>query len=445
MSGYFRQFGRFQRNARLYLLSSALSGTSAGIFLLLYNLYLTSLGYQADFVGATLFVGTLGAGLAIFPAGLVIDRWSGKWVLILSNAAIGLAGIGTILLRQPGPLLLSAFVTGVAAAFALVINAPFLTRNSVPTERPHLFSINIFLAQITTVLGEVFGGALPTWFQHNQHWMASLPSALNWLFASQPEPRAYQLALLCAGLLTLPSFIPLFFLSNDLPPPRPVRALSTLGPQAWPWRDWLNMAKRWTKPAYVRAFLRTPFFALVLVQTLTSLGAGLLIPYFNLFFVRHLNAQPALFGLIDGAANGLTALTTLCAPWLARRLGRVNSIIWTRLCSLPLLLGIGLTKSLPLAVGLYPLREGTMDMSQGILQVFSMEMVPEQHRGLANSTYQAMAQIPWALTSSLGGLIIVHAGYSPLFVITALCYLASILLLWRRFGNKPYAFVDRNA
>lgn len=438
MNEYLQQFGRFQRNARLYLLSNALSGTSAGIFLLLYNLYLTSLGYQADFVGATLFVGTLGAGVAIFPAGVIIDRWSSKWVLIWSNLAIGLAGIGTILFRQPGPLLLCAFITGIASAFALVINAPFLTRNSAPHERPHLFSMNIFLAQITTVLGEVSGGALPTWFLHQQRWMASLPSWFSWLLASQPEPRAYQLALFCAGLLTLPSFWPLFLLSTDRPAPL-THSQTVAKRQVWPWRDWGKMVRCWTKPAYLWAFLRTSFFILVLVQIVTNLGAGLLIPYFNLFFVRHLQASPALFGLIDGVANGLTALTTLLAPWLARRLGRVNSIALTRLCSLPLLLAIGFTPSLPLAIGLYPLREGMMDMSQGVLQVLSMEVIPEQYQGLANSTYQAMTQIPWALTSSLGGLLIVHAGYRPLFVITALCYVASIALLWGCLGSHEHA------
>lgn len=441
MSEYLQQFGRFQRNARLYLLSSALSGTSTGIFLLLYNLYLTSLGYQADFVGATLFVTTLGAGLAIFPAGLVIDRWSGKWILLLSNMAIGVGGLGTILFRQPGPLLLCAFVTGVAAAFILVINAPFLTRHSAPAERSHLFSMNIFLAQITTVLGEVFGGALPTWFLHHQGWMDALPPVLNSLFARQAEPRAYQLALLCAGLLTLPSLLPLFWLKDDRPALNPV----PVRPRAeQPWRAWLGTARKYAKPVSLKALVVTPFFALILVQTLTGLGAGLLIPYFNLFFVRHLDAQPALFGLIDGVANGLTALTTLCAPWLARRLGRVNSIALTRLCSLPFLLIIGFTRSLPVAVGLYPLREGTMDMSQGVLQVFSMEVVPEQYRGLANSTYQTTYQVPWALTSSLGGLIIVHAGYSPLFVVTALCYLASVLLLWSRLRSEQNAPIQSN-
>lgn len=442
---YFQQFGRFERNARLYLLSNALSGMTIGIFLVLYNLYLNALGYRADFVGATLFAGTIGAGIAIFPAGLCVDRWSGKWILLGSNALVGLVGIGTILFRQPGPLLFCAFVTGVATAFILVINAPFLTRNSEPGERAHLFSLNIVLGQITTVVGEVVGGLLPTWLMHNSWWMSPLPSWLNWVLVDQPTARSYQLTMLAAGLVAVPSFIPLFLLKHDhaepgVALPEPIKERREL-----PWRAWLASWRKWKQPAYIGVLLGSPFFILALVQTLTGLGAGLIIPYFNLFFVVHLNATPALFGLIDGAANGLTALTTLFAPWLARRLGRVHSIALTRLASLPLLLAIGFTGSLPLAVLLYPLREGVMDMSQGILQVFSMETVTEERRGLANSTYQATYQIAWAITSSLGGLIIVHLGYSPLFVGAGVCYLLTVGLLWGKFrGGKRKAALDQS-
>lgn len=428
---YLRQFAHLQRNARLYLLSNALSGMTTGIFLVLYNLYLTSLGYNAEFVGATLFVGTIGAGLAIFPAGVCIDRWSGKWILVGSSLLIGLAGIGAILFRQPGPLLVCAFFTGVGTAFALVINAPFLIRNSVPTERLDLFSLNIMLTQITTVLGEILGGALPIWFAHSSGWMAPLPSWVNWLLDNQSEPRSYQLAMLVAGLIAIPSFIPLFLLSDDLP----ARTRPTRAQPAFPWRSWLASARGWARPVVLRALLFSPFFALVLVQTLTGLGAGLIIPYFNLFFVRHLHASSALFGLIDGAANSLAGLTALLAPWLARRLGRVSSIALTRLCSLPLLLAVGFAGSLPLAAGLYPLREGLMDMSNGVLMVFSMEEVEERHRGIANSAYQASYQVAWAITSSLAGVIIVTTGYSPLFIGAALCYLTTIALLWGRFGE----------
>ena len=135
---YIQQFGHFQRNARLYLISNVLSGVTTGILLVLYNLYLFSLGYGADFIGLVLFVGTIGAGIAIFPAGICIDRFGGKAVVIWSNLLIGFAGIGQILFRQPVPLLVSAFIAGIGGAGTLVVNAPFLTINSAPGERSHL-------------------------------------------------------------------------------------------------------------------------------------------------------------------------------------------------------------------------------------------------------------------------------------------------------------------
>src|SRR5689334_13534455 len=192
---YLEHFKHFQRNARLFLINNVLTGITAGILLVLYNLYLVSLGYHADFVGLVLFTGTLGAGLAIFPAGACIDRFGGKNILILASLLVGIAGVGQILFRQPVPLLLSSFVAGIGLAFILVITAPFLTLNSVPEERSHLFSINISLGLITLVLGEVIGGFLPVLFQSMPLLMKPLPIGTSFLLASQPEARSYQLAL----------------------------------------------------------------------------------------------------------------------------------------------------------------------------------------------------------------------------------------------------------
>jgi MFS family permease len=505
---YARRPGRFQRNARLYLVNNALSGVTAGIVLVLYNLYLYSLGYAADFVGFVLFAVTIGAGIAIFPAGICVDRFSGKVILIGSNLLIALAGIGQFLFRQPIPLLISGFVEGVAFAFILVINAPFLTRNSSPRERPDLFSMNISLGLITLVAGEVLGGVLPIWFR-SLHWlMAPLPAWAAPMLASQSDPRSYQLSLLFAGLIAAPSLIPLFMLRDIQPPdvngglsmvrvlpvnaertraaqaplpiiraspaptergregvegeregredvagegertraaqaPPPIIRASpapTEGERTWDAMEGEGEGTRATI-GRMKVLLRSPFFFLMLVYVLTGLGAGLFIPYFNIFFVHHLRASSALFGVIDGGANGLTALTTLAAPWLAARIGRVNTIALTRLLSIPLLLIVGLTGILPLAALLYPLRQGMMDMSNGVLQVYSMEVVSGKYRGLANSSYQAAFQVPWAITASLGGIVIVQFGYAPIFLLGAACYMLAIAILWGRFrytkGNIP--------
>jgi len=441
---YIEHFKHFQRNARLFLINNVLTGITAGILLVLYNLYLVSLGYHADFVGFVLFTGTLGAGLSIFPAGACIDRFSGKNILILSSLLIGIAGAGQILFRQPVPLLLSSFVAGIGLAFLLVITAPFLTLNSTSEERPHLFSINISLGLITLVLGEVIGGILPVLFRSIPWFMEPLPKGTFFLLASQPEARSYQLALLFSGIIAIPSFIPLFMMSNI----RPSRRIKNDSTRQSSSGKWFSLGG-WGGASFshvislVNIFLQSAFFVLVLVYVLTGFGAGLFIPYFNIYFVQHLNASPALFGLIDGGANAITALLTLTAPRLAERIGKINAITFTRLASIPLLLIIGLTSFLPIAAILYLFRQGTMDMSAGILQVFSMESVTERHRGLANSSYQAAFQVPWAIAAPIGGLIIVRFGYSPIFLLGAFFYLLTIIILRVRFRSLKRVGTDK--
>ncbi len=436
---YIREFGRFQRNARLYLISNALSGITVGILLVLYNLYLASLGYNTDFIGLVLFSGTLGAGLAIFPAGFCIDRCGGKLAQIWSNLAIGAIGMAQILFRQPIPLLISSFIAGIAAAFLLVVNAPYLTQNSSPTERPHLFSFNIVVSLGITVLGEVLGGSLPGWLRTIPWLMMPLPGPVHWLLAQPAAPRSFQLALLFAGILAIPSLIPVFMLSDDRPArqSQPEQDGNLIISTRQSWRKQLAQITSWRKQIRhtpVRIWLNSPFFVLVLVQVLIGLGAGLFIPYFNLYFVEQLKASPALFGLIDGGANALNALLTLLAPLVAMRIGKINTISVTRLLSIPLLLTIGLTSFLPLAALLYLFRQGTMDMAMGIFQVYSMEEIPEQRRGLANSTYQAVSQGTRAITTPLGGLIIAHFSYAPVFIIGAVLYMLSTAMLWGRFS-----------
>lgn len=430
---YLREFGRFQRNARLYLISNILSGVTTGSILILYNLYLVSLGYKTDFIGLLYLMGAVGIGIAIFPAGLCVDRFGGKSILIWSSAAIGVFGAAQLLFRQPLPLLISTFFVGLAAAFPFVVNAPFLTNNSTRAERPQLFSINIVVILATTVIGEVLGGALPIWLRQQPWLMSAFPHWLNWALVGQVQPRSYQLAMLLAGIIAAPSFIPLFLMDDDRPATRE-RLSSTTVDERESLRMMLLMLRR--ALAHPKKILISPFSMLLLVQIVVAFGAGLIIPYFNLYFVQHLKASSALFGLIDGGANTINAILTLLAPLLAARIGRINTITITRLCSLPLLLIIGFTTTLPLAAALYLFRQGTMDMGLGLFQVYSMEAIPEQRRGLANSSYQVAMNVPMALSTPLGGLIIAQMGYRPVFIGTAILYALAILALWLRFRNS---------
>ena len=429
---YVREFGRFQRNARLYLISTALSYAPIGIISVLYNLYLSALGYKADFIGLVLFMVAVGVGITIFPAGICIDRFGGKWIMIWSSVLIGFAGAGQFLLHQPLPLLISAFIAGVGAAFQVVVTAPFLTAHSNAEERSLLFSFAIVISLVMTVLGEVLGGVLPIWFRSQSWAVSSLPIWFDHLLVSQPLARSYQLSLLLAGVIAVPSFIPLFLMSND----RPSVPASATEQQtsAWSWQVVRATVRGWQQMG-MRALVMNPLVVMTLFFLLLGMGAGMIIPYFNLYFVQHLGASSALFGIIDGCANGFNALCTLLAPLLMLRIGRMRTLLFTRFVSLPIMLVIGLTSWLPLAAFLYPMRQCLMDMSNGILQAFAME-VAERRRGLANSSYQAAFQGSQAITTPLGGLLIVRVGYSAVFVVAVVLYLLALLLLWGRFARK---------
>ncbi|WP_040447566.1 MFS transporter [Ktedonobacter racemifer] len=429
-------FGRFQRNARLYLINSALSGVSLGIILILYNLYLISLGYDTDFIGLVLFVATISAAITIFPAGLCIDRFGGKMVLIWASVAGAIAGVGQILFHQPVPLLASSIIAGVVGAFFVVINAPFLTANSAPAERPHLFSLNIVLLLATAVVGQLLGGVLPLWFRAISWLMAPLPPGLEWILVHQVEARSYQLPLLFAGIIALPSFIPLLLMSDDRPAYSAERASRQ---DTIPWRQQIGLLVQRIR---LRTILVSPIFVLTLVQVLIGLGAGLLLPYLNVYFVYQLGVSSALFGLLDGGANMISALLSLIAPWLAIRIGKINTITLTRLISIPLLFTIGITPFLPLAAALFLFRRGAMNMSAGIFQVFSMEAVPREHRGLANSTYQASYQVAWAVSAPVGGLIIARVGYLPVFIGAAILYLLATVILWGCFRGREATLTE---
>jgi len=49
--------------------------------------------------------------------------------------------------------------------------------------------------------------------------------------------------------------------------------------------------------------------------------------------------------------------------------------------------------------------------------------------------FQAADQVGAALTTPLGGLIIAHAGYQPVFIIGAVVYVVAFAVLWFRFRH----------
>ena len=119
-----------------------------------------------------------------------------------------------------------------------------------------------------------------------------------------------------------------------------------------------------------------PFFRVVAGVDTGWFGGRSRHTLFQRYFVQHLGASSALFGLIDGGANGMNALLTLVAPLLALRFGKINTVVFTCLISIPLLLIFGFTSVLPLAALLYLFRQGAMDMSSAFFKCTLWRLYP---------------------------------------------------------------------
>jgi MFS family permease len=444
LQDYWHHFWHFQRNARLFLVSNWLNGVTVGIFATLYNLYLLAIGYNTAFIGWILLVATAAGGLAIFPAGILVDRAGGKYALLWGSFGAGIAGATQLIFRQPAALLASSAVVGAVAAIFLVVPSPFLANHSCEEERAYLFSLNTALTLVASVIGTILGGFLPGWLQSPLVLHSAIVHWLSIVLAPGSIARSYQLALLTAGILGVPSLIPIFLMTpgpgkeaasvallsagSDTVTLPPGSTESATGKHRW----YAPLANR----VVIHTFLIGPVWQFALIEAFLGLGAGLFIPYFNVYFVQDQGASIALYGIISAGGTILMALATLAAPLLSMYFGKVRAALYTELCSLPFLALLSISSHLPLAIGAYLLRGSLMNMAEPVLNAYMMEAVPARHRGTANSTFNLSFQGPWALGAVAGGQLIALRAYPLTFSIAAILYACSAGLLWWFFARR---------
>jgi hypothetical protein len=79
---YRRRVGTFRRNARLYLFSVLLTGVTMGVFRLLFNFYVLSLGFDEALLGRLISTSQFTALLLALPMGYLVDIMGRKAALI---------------------------------------------------------------------------------------------------------------------------------------------------------------------------------------------------------------------------------------------------------------------------------------------------------------------------------------------------------------------------
>ena len=388
----------FSRPARFYLGAEFLMWTAHGIFAVLFNLYLVEAGASAGFVGRAVSSSGVGMVLAALPAGWLADRWGRRRTLMLGAV---LEGMGHLLraLSTHGTVVLGAgLAAGLGQSLFQIAAAPFLTDHSTPRERTHLFSTFFASALLAGVVGNVVGGVLPSLVR---------VVAPGWsMFA------AYRIGLLVGAVFAASAALPLLALAGLV---EPVHAEGA------------------APPAHETRRLRP----IAMNAALTGLGAGLVIPFMNLYFRNRFQCSSAQIGLWFGVAQVCTAFASLCAPAVARRFGKLRSAVASELLSLPFLVTLGGERRLSVAVVAFWLRASFMQASTPLVQAFTMEVLPRELRARATSLTNMAWNIGWAASATLAGAVIERFGYAAPFYTTATLYLTAALTFYAAFRNTP--------
>ena len=371
------------------------------------GIYLSRRGYSPLFIGLVIALGLGGSALATVAVGMAADRLGRRSFLIALALLTALGGLGLATDSVPGLLLLTVFLgmlnatgTDRSASYALeqaVI--PALGEDSRRTWNLAIY--NVFIDGGGS-LGAL-GAALPALFEHR---------------FGLPVLTSYRYIFLGFSALSVATAALYWRLSPKIE--------MVSGPLRF------SVAKIASESKRVIARLTALF-------SLDAFGGGFLtdalVAYW--FFHRFGIAERDL-GIVFFVVHLLNALSHLVAAWLARRIGLVNTMVFTHLPSSLFLMAIPFAPSLKWAILLFFCREALVEMDVPTRQSYVAAVVRPQERTLVSSITNLARNVFWAVGSAVAGVTMQTFSFSAPLVFGGSAKVLYDLLLFKSFrALKP--------
>lgn len=379
-----------------------------GILGVILVLYLAATGLDETRIGVLLTLTFLGDAAITLWLSTRADRWGRRRVLVAGAGLMALGG-GVMALTGDFSLLILGATVGVISPTGgevgpfLAVEQACLAQLIAARDRTRWFAWYNVAGYGATALGALAGGWLAEYFQQG-----------GWTALA-----SYRFLLGGYGALGL--------------------VIGVLG--------WQLGAQVEVKAVAAKAgrFLglgssRATVFKLSALFSLDSFGGGFIVQSFLAYWLhRRFGAGEAALGAIFFGANLLSGLSALAAVPLARRIGLVNTMVWTHLPSNVLLMGVPLMPSFGGAVTLLLLRHTISQMDVPTRQSYVNAVVPADERSAANGVTGTARQLGTALAPLFAGPLLGTAALAsvPFFVAGGLKIIYD-LALWRSFrALKP--------
>jgi MFS family permease len=386
-------------NRSILLAAAALRALATGMAGVLLGIYLSEIGLTPDVIGIVAGAGLAGAAVGALAVTLRGSHWEVRRTLLL----LGLLGTvgGALFAIASHPLALAA------AAFLGMVNG--MGRDRGPA---HVLE-QALLPATTTPARRTLTFAWYTALQDAGHAVGSLAAGLPALFAG-----LFLIGPLAGFRLAIAIYAALLGISALL---------------------YLRLAPlQRTAPASPRTVVspesRRILTRISLLFALDGLGGGLLTTaLLAFFFFERFGVKAATVGLLLFAGRLANVLSHFGAAWLARRIGLVNTMVWTHLPSSLLLAGAALAPSFGIAAALFVLREALVEMDVPTRQSYVMAVVRPEERTAASGVTNLVRLGTWALGPILGGWMMSGVSLAAPLIAGAGLKVIYDLLLWVSF------------
>ncbi len=408
---YNSQVRAFKPNARFYLLNVILTGAVMGVFRLIFNFYVLSLGFNEAMLGNLITTSSFVALIAALPLGYLADILGRKGSLVLSGALLSISILTMALWRSETSFYSMNVLSGIAQSLAGVTMSPFLMENSSEKERTYLFSFGQGLQMTMASVGNWLGGYLPTWIGNMKNVIAT-------------SSTAYGDSIFIIGIGAALAIIPLVFLTS---PKLEHSQRAIFAPFHYAAKNPMLLTK------------------LILPMLLTSLGAGLVMPFMNVFFRQVHHQSDPVIGTLFAWGSLAMGIGLLVAPPLAERTGKIQLVVITQALSIPFLILLGFSPIFWIGAATYYVRLALMNMSSPVYQTFIMEHVEPSARATVASLTSMAWNFGWAFSPTISGWLQVRYGFGPPFIGTIILYTISVIMYWAFFWRGSITAVPATA
>jgi MFS family permease len=384
-----------------------------GLISVVLVLYLAELGLSEERLGLLLTCTLIGDTAIALWITTVADRVGRRRMLLLGAALMIFVGVLFAATREFWLLLIAATLgvlspSGNEVGPFLAIEQAALTQSLPGERRTGTLAWYQLAGAFATALGALSGGGLAQLLQNS----------------GASELESYRAVVIVYALLGAALLLAFSRLSSAIEASVP---LSPVPSSPGPFSLGLHRSRR-------------TVFKLAALFALDAFGGALIVQsVLAYWFQQRFGAEPGLLGGIFFGANVLGGLSALAAAGLARRIGLINTMVFTHLPSNVLLMLVPLMPTLPLAVVLLLIRSSISQMDVPTRQSYTLAVVEPGERSAASGVTSVARTVGASFGPALTGLLLANPALTAApFLLAGGLKIVYDLALWRSFrALKP--------